>query len=375
MNLVTTKILVAVLSGAVRLFFGLLPIKIFALIAKWEKQDDGAAFTHKKRHQQVKCGLEMAQSFGGGVLFATCMLHMMPEVHDSVEYVKKYTGTQTNYPLSQLMVCLGFLTIYFVEETSHWIISNIPQDPVCTQVSSRAISPNQNKVSPQIEKVEQIDIFTIEDAMNEKELESLKNADLDTALDVEKMNQKNLELMEELETAEEKEVIDEVVEKEVKTKQQLFRGIVVIAALSLHALLEGLAIGLQYSNANIWYLFVAVSIHSATILFCITLELLLAKTRMRIIFVHILILSITSPAGIITGLLITLHYDMNTKAKSTAVAFLEGLSAGTLLYITFFEVLNREKERRVYRLRRAVCILAGFGLMAILQCISISSNL
>jgi hypothetical protein len=59
---------------------------------------------------------------------------------------------------------------------------------------------------------------------------------------------------------------------------------------------------------------------------------------------------------------------MNTQAKSTAVVLLEGLSAGTILYITFFEVLNREKERRAYTFRRAVCILGGFGLMAVLQC-------
>lgn len=367
MDLTTTKIVVAILFGSLRFFFGLLPLKILAILQKWEKEDQ-VAFEKGKRHDQIKCGLEMAQSFGGGVLFATCLLHMMPEVYESVEELKRYTGATNNYPLSQLMVCLGFLTIYFVEELSHWLISIVPQDPVCQkEPASGSLSPNQNKIVPQIE--EKNGAFTIEDAMKEVEKDNLSLQE--ESVNVEKENEKNLELLDKLDLEAEAEAADAIVEKEVKTKQHMFRGIVVVLALSLHALLEGLAIGLQSSVANIWYLFVAVSIHSATILFCIGLELLLAHTRTRIIVLHILILAITSPLGIIIGLLVTLHYDMNTRAKSTVVVFLEGLSAGTLLYITFFEVLNREKERRVYRMRRAVCILLGFGLMAILQCMSV----
>lgn len=380
MNLTTTKVFVAIVFGIVRFFFGMLPMKIYAMVQKWENKDEQIAFKGSKRHEQVKCGLMMLQSFGGGVLFATCLLHMMPEVHESVEDFKRYTNSTTDYPFSQLMVCLGFLVIYFVEEISHWLVSKVPEERIECQSSRKSVTPNKRKVSPLVEDLQKQVPFTIEAALEEQErktgdytTEEVDDVDAhsDQYLQVAKENEKNLELSQEVD--ENKTVVDEETEEQVKTKQHVFRAILVILALSLHALLEGLAIGLQNSTANIWYLTVAVSIHSATILFYIGLELLLANTRLYLIVLHILILSLTSPIGIIIGLLITVNYDMNTKAKSAAVVFLEGLSAGTVLYITFFEVLNREKERRVYRLRRAFCIVGGFLLMAILQCINVYS--
>lgn len=367
MDLITTKIVVAVLFGSLRFLFGILPLKIYACLRKWEKQEVKGAFINEKRHKQVQCALAMCQSFGGGVLFATSLLHMMPEVHESVEELKRYSESQTDYPFSQLIVCLGFLLIYFVEEASHWLISKVSQDPVTC--GYKISTPGSNKVSPQVETAEnsEANIFVIEDEKAQSDKVSISSM-------VEMENEKNLEKSKEEDSIpeiEEAEAVNEVIEKEVKTKQHLFRGVVVILALCLHAVLEGLAIGLQKSMANIWYLFTAVSIHSATIMFYIGFELLLAGTKKITILIHLMILSVASPLGITLGLLITLNYNMNTKAKSAAVVFLEGLSAGTVLYITFFEVLNREKERRVFRMRRAICIMSGFVLMALLQCVDI----
>ncbi|KAI4467494.1 zinc/iron transporter [Holotrichia oblita] len=170
-----------------------------------------------------------------------------------------------------------------------------------------------------------------------------------------------------LEEVEQVKELEKLMERQEKDQQQILRCCLVVVALSLHAFFEGLAIGLQLSISNIWYLFTAISIHSATILFCIGLELLIARTKASVIIFNIVILSVTSPFGVLLGLVITLYADMNTTAKSLAVVLLEGLSAGTILYITFFEVLNREKARRVIILTRACFILGGFTLMAILE--------
>ncbi|RZC37372.1 Zip domain containing protein [Asbolus verrucosus] len=362
MDLISTKILVAVLFGVLRFFFGILPVKLYKLLLLWEGEDDSHHFINQKRHQQVTCALALCQSFGGGVLFATCFLHMMPEVYKSVEVLKDYGNLNTDYPLSQMTISLGFFLVYFVEEFSHWFVTKVPDD-FCEKKppSSRtiAVTPNTNKVVPQ-------SAFIIENEMyKEKDAMDAYSVTTEVLKENEKNIEKSLDLDEELEKVEE---LEETVEKEAKTKQQVVRYVLIVLALSLHAIFEGLAIGLQHSIANIWYLFVAVSIHSATILFYISLEMILAKTKIKRIVIHVSILSLTSPVGVLLGLLITQHANMNTQAKSTAVVLLEGLSAGTILYITFFEVLNREKERRAYVFRRAVCILGGFVLMAVLQC-------
>ncbi|XP_044264786.1 zinc transporter ZIP3-like [Tribolium madens] len=368
MDLVSTKILVAVLFGLLRFFFGILPVKIYKLLLHWEGQDDSEHFINKRRHQQVTCTLALCQSFGGGVLFATCMLHMMPEVYKSVEELKQFGNVNTDYPLSQMTISVGFFLVYFIEELSHWFVTHVP-DEACEK-TTRSATPSSTKVAPKsaFTNEEKKEVPFIVDEYEKRPKSAASDTYSLTAQVIaenEKNQEKSVDLDSELERV---ESAKSSVEKAVKSKQQIMRYVLVVVALSFHAMFEGLAIGLQHSIANIWYLFVAVSIHSATILFYISLELVLAKTELRRILTHVTILSVTSPAGVLLGLLITQKANMNTQAKSTAVVLLEGLSAGTILYITFFEVLNREKERRAWTIRRGACILGGFVLMALLQC-------
>lgn len=394
MDIISTKVLVAVVFALLRLFFGLLPFKIYKCLKLWEKEDEGAPFINEKRHKQVNCYLALFQSFGGGVLFATCFLHMMPDVNKSVEHLIKNTDLDaTTYPFSQIIVSIGFFFIYFIEEVSHWLITKMGRETrksfrnSCQSrcKSPKPLTPKENKIYPQENGKENNAVVFLIDA--------------DSNLDVEKENRKNLEMKKEidedfiqddydlnvsrkstafieeesmgdipnLEEVEQVKELEKLMERQEKDQQQIVRCCLVIVALSLHAFFEGLAIGLQLSISNIWYLFTAISIHSATILFCIGLELLIARTKTSVILFNIVILSVTSPFGVLLGLIITLYADMNTTAKSLAVVLLEGLSAGTILYITFFEVLNREKARRVIILTRACFILAGFTLMAILE--------
>ncbi|CAH0551354.1 unnamed protein product [Brassicogethes aeneus] len=385
MELITTKIVVAVLFALGRFFFGTLPVKLYHFLRRWEEEDDSPNFVNEKRHNQVNCAIAMCQSFGGGVLFATCFLHMMVEVFKSVEDIKKLEGFNTDYPLSQIVVTIGFFFIYFLEEGCHWYIAKLPAEPCPSRqqknnnLGSRTITPLiKTKVSPSMEKE---DIFIIQESKNPEEITHVERNEetLSISSSVEKENKKNITLSQEIEIPDDFEgkknqrqteilhEFEKIFNSDSKTQQQIVRCIFIVMALSLHAIFEGLAIGLQNEIATIWYLFTAVTIHSATILFCMGLELLIAKTKTKTIILQMLLLAATSPFGVIIGLLITLKADMNTKAKSAAVVILEGLSTGTILYITFFEVLNREKARRVYRLYRGICIMGGFTFMALLQ--------
>nr|XP_023017695.1 zinc transporter ZIP3-like [Leptinotarsa decemlineata] len=400
MDLQSTKILVAVLFSFVRFFFGILPVKLYKCLRKWEGDDGSGKFVNNKRHTQVNCAIALCQSFGGGVLFATCFLHMMLEVYQSVEDLKKFGNLNTNYPLSQLTISLGFFLVYFLEELSHWVITRIPDKPYppiekkfnnFTNASVTPIEEDETKnskaflVEDEYEKTtgkckaEEENVTESEEISDANMLEKGFSVDnhhenivydsLSFNSDVARNNRKNLDNDREIDDVE--EIQEEVLECEIKSQQQIMRYILIVVALSFHAIFEGLAIGLQHSIANIWYLFIAVSIHSATILFCIGLELLLARAKTKFIYYQMLALAFASPFGVFLGLLVTIKSDIQTRAKSIAVVFLEGLSAGTILYITFFEILNREKERRVYRIPRAICILAGFFLMAFLQSLEV----
>lgn len=322
------------------------------------------------------------------MIFATCFLHMMPEVYESTVELKKYGYIQTHYPFSQLVVSIGFFLVYFIEEIAHYFVSQVTDEEIChrknknkpsatTQSAFKItqVSAASNKITPEV-----LDLDKEEECQDEGvDLPSPTSSPDNTEPDPESQNitdEKQSETEEQMkvdEMADTEEVsqvaeLDKLMKSKALTHQQIIRGILIVLALSLHGFFEGLAIGLQSSIGNIWYLFIAVSIHSATILFVISLELILANAKLKIIVIHVLILSIVCPVGVLLGTAATLGTNTESKVKTVAVVILEGLSAGTITYITFFEVLNREKARRVYRLRRAASIILGFCLMACLEC-------
>ena len=71
MEVTTTKILAMVLLGGVSIILGFIPLKL----GKWFKSSDGSP-----RHGTIFSSL---LCFGGGVLLATSLLHMVTEVKPS----------------------------------------------------------------------------------------------------------------------------------------------------------------------------------------------------------------------------------------------------------------------------------------------------
>merc|ERR1712020_588058 len=86
------------------------------------------------------------------------------------------------------------------------------------------------------------------------------------------------------------------------------------------------------------------------------------KTR---ILIYMVILSINTPIGILIGILVTAHMETASGQHILVIGVLQGLAAGTLLYITFFEVLARDKLTKygMSGLLGALAVMLGFALM------------
>merc|ERR1712029_467548 len=77
------------------------------------------------------------------------------------------------------------------------------------------------------------------------------------------------------------------------------RNFLIVIALSVHSVFEGMAIGLQLNVSDVWKLFAAVSIHACAILFSIGAEMLTSGTkRLQIIF-YMITLAFVTPLGVI----------------------------------------------------------------------------
>ncbi|ENN74602.1 hypothetical protein YQE_08723, partial [Dendroctonus ponderosae] len=369
MDLTSTKICVGILFGFWRFFWGILPVKLDRYLRKWEEaSSDSKTFINEKRHQQVTCYVALTQSFGGGVLFATCFLHMMKELFISVEEIKaKWELSNNEYPISQVIIAFGFFSIYFLEEFTHWMVNKgkkrqctkmyvgkvanvitkqkapVPTSAKSTQsLRSSKVSPmktiatieewelnQKNKpesefefdeeLSPTTEKEEKPGNFLTSPCTSEKSMNRTYSGRSRHSIK-EEINRANIALIQE-------EQLSLTDEETMKDQEQLMRCVLTIAALSLHTLLEGLSIGIQKFKYEIWYLFIAVSIHSASILFCMGVELILAQTRIRFIVLQMAALALASPVGILLGLLVSGESSMKTFGMSVAGVIVEGFSA------------------------------------------------
>ena len=122
------------------------------------------------------------------------------------------------------------------------------------------------------------------------------------------------------------------------------RSILVVIALSVHSLFEGMAIGLDTNASGVWMLTGAIAIHAVPIVFCVGTDMLTSGVKKMKLIVYMIILSLNTPIGILIGIIVTLHQESEDSGSHVlAIGVLQGLAAGTLLYITFFEVLARDK--------------------------------
>jgi len=350
-----SKVVVLLMIGAVKLVFGLAPLVI------------ARSFQIKGKNDGLKNIVGVVLCIGGGVLLSTVFIHMLVEVRESMERAKELgvVPMELEYPLAELIICLGFLFILLVEaivhkwcgghghghvevfsaETSQQFLLKIPEVP-----GSR--SPYHNPAF--------IDESSHDEKGANKMLQTLGNRYSKPS------NSYNL-------------ATDSLAIQKTpsKTKQARYsrdfltsvREVMVVMALSVHSLFEGLAVGLEDSSGGVWQLFLAIAIHSIAIVFCIGTDMVNNGTNQVRIIISMVVLSSVTPIGVVVGILLTFDAHVQTGGDMLLMGVLQGLASGTLLYITFFEVLSREKLGRhgMSGLVGALFILLGFSLMAALN--------
>lgn len=143
---------------------------------------------------------------------------------------------------------------------------------------------------------------------------------------------------------------------------RVFRGLVIIGAFSIHSVFDGLAIGLQMTPSEIWALLFAVSMHKLVIAFVVSMELYEKCVNVIVVFCHMVLFSLMSPVGIL--IVVLTEESMSTNSESNIVIILlSALATGTILYIVFFEVLQKSNFTRLPGLVQYAAMLAGFIVM------------
>lgn len=328
---------------AASLLIGLLP---FAL-SYWLK------WNRPSKHSGMVISLLLA--FGGGVLLATTFLHLLPEVRNTIVKLQSdELMVLTEFPLAEFLMCIGFFTIYFVSECVHTYIDRHHSKE--TKEAEAFKRGNSVQRSTLVRKQQPDDgaESNKSDVENNCQLEKCPEQIIDghrlnsggVARSLHQHSHLHLPINN---------------RKSVDFVANSLRGLLIVLALSVHELFEGMALGLENSPQHVWLFFGAIASHKLVLAFCVGVELIVAKTNTKLAVCYILIFAIVSPIGIGIGMAIS-----NSTGALIGGSILQAMATGTLLFVVFFEILKKSGTG----LMQFLAVLIGFFVMFGLQRIS-----
>ncbi|EFN62665.1 Zinc transporter ZIP2 [Camponotus floridanus] len=308
--------------------------------------------------------------FGGGVLLFTTFLHLAPEVRESVERHQSNGQLPTlgTLGLAELLFCGGFFLVYLVEEAVHAALTGKPESSealLYRTVSVRRCNNNQTGPSTMSGSTTTVSTTMTRSTAWKDDDDEENRADLERSriqLD-ELRNEKNVGKDDKVLPA--IFVLSSALSSEGHQNTSI-QGLLTVLALSFHAIFEGLAVGLEPSISSVVYLAAAIATHKLVISFCVGMELYVAGASTRATLGYLSIFSMVTPIGIGIGLALG-HLKNDSENLGTTPTILQGMAAGTLLYVVFFEVLARERANEKSGLLQLVAIIVGFTLMLGLQ--------
>jgi len=366
-SLTASKVIAMLLTGLVPIIMGLIPWKAGKFLD-----------SNNIRHQIIVSSL---LCYGGGVLLGVSILHMLPEVRETLEKV-----FPSEHALAETILCVGFFMIYIIEEFVHFGCDRSLQHDHCEDDHTRSIAVHRafstqrtncdagelspeagtSECSPKCRSLSTSDAvasYQTPPAIAERERpveEPARGASSSSGNNYNTFSSGGSSSSSS--DPENQSANAALVHSAGEGHTSAIRDFLTVLALSLHAVFEGLAVGLEDSVVTVWTLYAAVAMHKYILAFCVGLELFTAKRNHFLVnFSYILVFAIMSPLGIGIGIAVTTLLQENQAGYDATVGILQGLAAGTLLYVVVFEVLQREKcKEKVPGLIQLVFVLAGF---------------
>ena len=347
--------------------------------------------------------LSLLMCFGGGIFFGTFLLHMGPDMRSLVRQalMEKY---HIEYPLGDLFVGAGFFLVLFAEKLVLRVHAGRLERRRRAKLADRCVNVTStnggggggrlyepcaagkscsglrqiydNELSsdggtdPQLTKMTTKTTAADDGANDSKDATVFTLSPYPGTTDGPTEGGKNklADQCDHKETGEAGVARDNADNAASEHSHHNTRSIILVLALSLHRIFEGMSIGLQGSSQAVGSLFLAVMCHETVIGFSLGLQFVKARFPFRRLLVMSLVCSVIMPVGVMIGILMTeVGRDATTVMAANGV--LQGIAMGTFIYVTFFEILHEELESADTSFAKILCVAGGFVMMALLNII------
>ncbi|XP_076465636.1 zinc transporter ZIP1-like [Babylonia areolata] len=337
--------------------------------------------------------INCTQSFACGIFIGTCLLHLLPEASEDIQ-----DSLTSDLPVSEMLVALGFLLLLVTENlilACHGMAgsgkrrkNNIDSEHSVVFVAGECSVVNDNHsdkrrlmddshASHSHNKYGAVgdDSSVRQNGRNSAtqrrevgKYPDRSNRNPNTPLLQEETEPKDHPSRpESQEDRDGKESHDEsegekTTTTEADDKKAVLKSFVLLFALSLHTVFDGLVVGLQSREEEVWTLLAAVGLHKALVAVSIAISLLKSHYHHpRASLLYLSLFSLVAPAGLAVGAVLTeTRFDVHAQTLTSGV--LQSVATGTFMYVTFVESLKGRFEGRA-RLLNVLLVLVGFGLV------------
>ncbi|KAH8420703.1 hypothetical protein KR222_002344, partial [Zaprionus bogoriensis] len=308
------------------------------------------AFISERHRQRFPLTTSLLLCFGAGILLATALVHILPEVREQMK---------SNF--AEVAMCGGFFIIYFIDEFIHFFFGEAIQHnhaPAAAASHSNGYGTSDERAPLLASDQHHHDHDRDRHHHHYHENGRDEGYTPVAGCDDDSVEDANARICH--------------TSHQEPCAQSMTGTLGLFVALSLHSAIEGLAIGVQNSATKVLFLLGAVACHKFVMGFCLGLEFRSnprASTRSQ--FIGILVFSLGAVCGIGLGMLIV---DLPGNWSGTALPIIQALAGGTLFYVTVCEVIPREKalwhrnaQRRWAGFAQFATVFVGFAAMSVIN--------
>ncbi|CDW54777.1 ZIP Zinc transporter family protein [Trichuris trichiura] len=341
MDPLVLKVILTILLFFFCFGFGLLPVKVGLLKILRQR----AAAQHTSSRSWPSLVLCFLSCFAGGIFLATCFLHLLPEVRHNCDELMEIYGVDSDYPFAELISCIGFFLVFLLEEAVLYFVG--------THQAHKKGKPCSRLVQILLLALSNfIRVFSVSCCSRCTGIELPITAEPECCG---------------LPTGDNSTDPPIVMGFKPHAHSHEVRSVTLIVALSFHSIIEGIAFGIQSTNEAATALFLSIAIHKCVVAFGLGVQL--ARThsqQMRMVFLSIVTFSMMTPIGAVIGIGVV-QGQMHSTTKDLVVMLFEGLSVGTFLYVTFFEVLLHERDNEHPNFVKLLATLCGFAIISFMR--------
>ncbi|XP_078736975.1 LOW QUALITY PROTEIN: zinc transporter ZIP1-like [Lampetra fluviatilis] len=257
------------------------------------------------------CVLGMLQCAAAGVFLSTCLLDLVPDYLSSIASSLAQWGGQTSFPLDMFIMAAGFLLVLLLEQLALSCCSHGNHEAPDDRERQALLDPRASHSGG---------------SLNHGHGHGHGHGG---------------------------------------TTSGWVRVVTFACALSIHSAFEGLACGLQLSATQLARLCGSLFLHKALVALGLGLELWgPGKTVSRPAgWLLAAIFSLASPLGMLGGALVTRGDPVAPGGNTMARSVLEGVSAGTFVFVTFVEILPQGLQAPGPPMLKMLSLLLGFSVV------------